>query len=357
MEIIDNFKDLADDKKYISDLREIVMNRTFFEPTENMFTIVPGIKGGQQVAAMKGFEYVTKKSAGCGGNGVSPEFPAFSQFWNPTLQEVKIEYCYSDFEASFIQWGLNNGYSRKDLDGTALAVFIEDLVSEAMALDLQRIVLMADKDMNALNVLGDETTMLPFYTTIDKGLIPTLTYLKTLPEFADNFVALSKNTGASTAQLSLDADYAVNLYESITADVYDFDADTFLTSNRLYKNYSQWVKRANGYGLQSNVDLTQKGVGALQVDGENLTPVIHYDRWRKKDFTTTSGSPAVTSIYLPHFALLTRKEYLQVGVDDTASLTNITMEYIGGSEEKFWIKANYMLDFKMTNPYAFKAAL
>lgn len=353
MELIDNFKDLADDKRYIQDLREVVMNDTFYQPTENMFTIVPGIKGGQQVAAMKGFEYVTKKSAGCGGNGISPEFPAFSQFWNPTLQEVKIEYCYSDFEASFIQWGLNNGYSRKDLDGTALGLFIQDLVSKAMALDLQRIVFLADKDIAAQNILTDEVTMVPFYNTIDKGLIPTLAYLKTLPEFEENFVALSKNTGAMTDQLNLSSTYALDLYESITGEVYDFDGDIFLTSNRLFKNYEKWVKRANGYGLQQNVDLTQSGVNGLSVDGENLVPVVHYDRWKKKDFVT--GDPE--TIHLPHFAILTRKEFLQVGVDDTASLTNIVMEYIGGSEEKFWIKANYMLDFKMTNPYALKAAL
>ncbi|WP_445454106.1 hypothetical protein [Flavobacterium sp. 25HG05S-40] len=355
MELVENFKDLADDKRYIQDLREVVMNETFYQPTENMFTIVPGIKGGQQVAAMKGFEYVTKKSAGCGGDGISPEFPAFSQFWNPTLQEVKIEYCYSDFEASFIQWGMNNGYQRKDLDGTALGVFIQDLVSKAMALDLQRIVLMADKDIAAQNILADEATKVPFYNTIDKGLIPTLAYLKTLPEFEENFVELTKNTGPMFEQTDLSSEYAVDLYESITDDVYDFDADIFLTSNRLFKNYTKWIKRNNGYGLQSNVDLTQKGVKDANVDGEKLLPVVHYDRWKKADFVTGAGDDA--TIHLPHFALLTRKEYLQVGVDDAASLQNIVMEYIGGKEETFWIKANYLLDFKMVNPYAMKAAL
>ncbi|MBA4154153.1 hypothetical protein [Flavobacterium sp.] len=355
MEIIENFKNLADDKRYIEDLREVVMNDTFYQPTENMFTIVPGIKGGQQVAAMRGFEYITKKSAGCGGDGISPTFPAFSQFWNPTLQEVKIQYCYKDFETSFVQWGLKNGYARKDLTGTELGVFIQYLVSKAIALDLQRIVLMADKDIAAQNILTDEVTKVQFYNTIDKGLIPTLAYLKTLPEFAEAFVELSKNTGAQSVQLALDADYAVNLYESITDDVYDFDADLFLTSNRLFKNYTKWIKRNNGYGLQSNVDLTQKGVKDANVDGEKLVPVVHYDRWKKADFVT--GVAPADTIHLPHFALLTRKEYLQVGVDDEASLTDITLEYVGGKEETFWIKANFMLDFKMTNPYAMKAAL
>lgn len=353
MEIISNFKNLATSDRYVQDLKEIIKNEVFQQDTSSFFTIVPGIKGGQQVAAMKGFEYVTVASEGCGGAGISPTFPAFSQKWNPKLAEVKIQYCYKDFENSFVQWGLNNGYKRKDLTGTELALFIEDLVVKAMKLDLQRIVLMGDEDIAAQNILTDEAGKVKFYDIIDKGLLPTLQYLKTLPEFAGNFYPLSKNSGAMTDQLNLPATYALDLYESVVEDVTDFDADILLTSNKLFKNYQKWVKRANGYGLQSNVDLTQKGVKNLQVDGENLTPVVHYDRWRKNDFVT--GDPA--HIHLPHFALYTRKEYLQVGVDDAASLEDITLEYIGGSEETFWIKANYLVDFKMTNPYAFTAAI
>lgn len=353
MEIVSSFKALATDERFIQDTKEIIKNDLFYQPTENFFTIVPGIKGGQQVAAMKGFEYVTVASAGCGGNGVSPDFPAFSQFWEPKLQEVKISYCYTDFMGHFTQWGLANGYGIKDLGSTELAMFLQDLITKAMQLDMQRIVLMADADIEAQNILTDETAKAKYYKTIDKGLIPTLQYLKTLPEFADAFVALSKNTGAMTSQLALGDTYALDLYESVTDDVYDFDADIMLTSNRLFKNYQKWVKRANGYGLQSNVDLTQKGVRDVSIDGEKLVPVVNYDRWKKADFVTGS----TPTIHLPHFALLTRKEYLQVGVDDAAALENLTFEYIGGADEKFWIKANYMLDFKMVNPYAMRAAL
>lgn len=354
MELISNFKNLADDKRFIEDTREIIVNDLFMQPTENFFTIVPGVKGGQQVAAMKGFEYVTVKSAGCGGDGVSPTWPAFSQFWNPQLQEVKISYCYSDFENSYLQWGLNNGYQRKDLDGTTLALFIQDMITKAMLMDMQRIVLLADEDIEAQNILTNEASMAKFYNTIPKGLISTLQYLKTLPEFAENFVALSKNTGAMSSQLSLDAEYALNIYENVT-DQYDFDGDILLSSNVLFKNYEKWVKRANGYGLQSNVDLTQRGVGNLSVNGENILPIVNYDRWKKKDFVT--GTAPNQTIHLPHFALFTRKEWLQVGVDEQAALQNLTLEYIGGKEETFWIKANYMLDFKMVNPYGLKAAL
>lgn len=353
MGLIADFKDLATSDRFIQDTREIVMNDLFYEPTENFFTIVPGIKGGQQVAAMKGFEYITKASAGCGGNGISPDFPAFSQKWNPKLAEVKLEYCYQDFENSFLQWGLNNGYKRKDLTGTEMALFIQDLVAKAMALDLQRIALLSDAGIAAQDILTDEGTKAPFYNIIDKGLIPTLQYLKTLPEFAGNFVALDKNTGAAAVQLALADDYAVKLYESLILESYDFDGDILLSSNRLALNYDAFLRRGNGYNIQGNLDATQNGVSGAKVAGQAITPMKNYDRWKKTDFTT--GDPA--TIHLPHVALFTKKEYLQIGIDDAASLQDLTLEYIGGSEETFWIKANYMVDFKMTNPYALKAAL
>jgi hypothetical protein len=350
MGLVSDFKALADDKQFVKDTSEIVRTKLFHEPTETFFTIVPGIKGGKQVAAMKGFEYVTKASAGCGGAGISPSFPAFSQFWNPKLAEVKIELCYDDFESSYLQWALNNGYQRKDLTGTEMALFIESLVFDAMLLDLQRMALLSDKDIATQNILTDPLKA-PFYNIIDKGLIPTLQYLKTLPEFAENFVALSKNTGLVAVQTALDPEYAVDLYESLILESYDFDGDMLLSSNRLALNYDKWLRRGNGYGIQQNIDATQNGVQGAKVSGHLVMPVKNYDRWKKKDFTTAG------SIHLPHFAMYTKKEFLQIGVDDTAALENLTLEYVGGKEETFWIKGNYMFDFKMVNPYEFKAAL
>lgn len=356
MELKSAFQLLATDERFIQDTREIIVNDLFHQPTNEFFTIVPGIKGGQQVAAMRGFEYVTVKSAGCGGAGISPDFPAFSQFWNPTLQEVKLNYCYDDFMGYFTQWALNNGHDIKNLEGTELGMFIQDHVAKAMELDLLRIVLLGDKDIATQDILTDEATYAKFYNTIDKGLIPTLQYLSTLPEFADAFVDLPQNDAATIAlQNTFGATDALDIYEKIL-DQYDFDSDILLTSNRLFKNYQKWVKRANGYGLQSNVDLTMKGTGDLQIDGESLKPIVNYDRWKQKDFIV-DNDPDPDTIHLPHFALNTRKEYLQVGVDSEAALSDLRLEYIGGADETFWIKANYMLDFKMVNPYALKAAL
>jgi hypothetical protein len=356
MNLVADFKALADDKQYIKDTTEIVRTKLFHEPTETFFTIVPGIKGGKQVAAMKGFEYITKASAGCGGNGISPEFPAFSQFWNPKLAEVKIELCYADFESSFMQWALNNGYQRKDLTSTEMALFIESLVMDAMALDLQRIALLSDANIATQDILTDPATKAPFYNIIEKGLIPTLQYLKTLPEFADNFVTLEQNTGTLADQMFFSAEAAVELYESLILESYDFDGDMLLSSNRLALSYDKFLRRGNGYNIQGNLDTTQKGIQGAEVSGHPVVSVKNYDRWKKKDFLIedANGDP---TIHLPHFAMFTKKEFLQIGVDDTAALENLTLEYIGGKDETFWIKGNYMVDFKMVNPYEMKVAL
>lgn len=357
MELIQNFKNLANSDRYIEELKEIVLTKLFQQDAEDFFTIVPGVKGGQQVASMKGFEYITKASEGCGGSGISPTFPAFSQKWNPKLAEVKIEICYSDFLSTFIQWGLKNGYQIKDLTGTELGVFIQELVGDAMKRDLLRNALLSDKDIASQDILTDEVGKAPFYNIIDKGLLPTLAYLKTLPEFADAFYTLDKNTGTVAQQMALTPEYAVNTYEKLILDNYEFEADILLTSNKLFKNYEAFLRRANGYGVQGNIDATVNGVNGGRIDGKDIVkPVVAYDGWKKKDFTISDGAGGLT-VHQPHFALLTRKEFLQIGVDDVASLQNIVLEYIGGAEETFWIKANYLFDFKMVNPYALKASL
>lgn len=351
MELKSAFQLLATDERFIQDTKEIIKNDLFHQPTNDFFTIVPGIKGGQQVAAMKGFEYITTKSAGCGGDGISPDFPAFSQFWNPTLQEVKLNYCYDDFMGQFTQWSLANGHDIKDLGQTELAMFIQDLTTKAMELDLLRIVLLGDTDIATQSVLTDDAAYAKYYNTIDKGLIPTLQYLATLPEFSDNFIDLAQNDEATVAlQNTFASTDALEIFEEVS-DQYDFDSDILLSSNRLFKNYAKWVKRANGFGVQSNIDDTIKGVKQAMIDGNNITPIVNYDRWKQKDFVQAGA------VHIPHFALNTRKEFLQVGVDSEAALSDLRFEYIGGKDETFWIKANYMLDFKMVNPYALKAAL
>lgn len=349
------FKEIANDQRAIQSIREASVHKSLYEETTNMFSIIPGIKGGQQVAALKGFEYITQKGVACGGNSLSPDMSAISQYWEPQLQEINIKFCYSDFMNQFTQWGLANGYQIKDLAEAEFMDFIQDMISDAMRLDMQRNALFADEDL----VAGDMTdaNKLPFYQTIKKGLVPTLEYFKTIPELADKFISLGNNTQpTSTQQYQLASDVAANIFEEIT-DVYDFDGNILLTNQKMYKNYEKYTTLgAIGAGLQSSKDALMNGSAPLSYGGESITPMKNFDRWRRNDFTVDNGSGDVVTM-LPHLALFTKKEHLQIGVDDMSALSDLTFEYIGGSDEHFYIKGNYMMDFKMVNPYEFKCAL
>ena len=345
LNVLSTFKDIASDSRLIEDVREIVISRVLKENLTDYFTIVPGIKGGKQVAAMRGIEKITFKDTGCDPNFMTPNFPALTQVWEPTRASVRIKFCHKDFEAKFTQWALGNGYDVKKLDEADFFQFILDFVTEAMERDILRLGLMGDADIASQSILKNASDAAA-YDVVKKGLLPTLQYFNTITELQDNFVELSKNSG--TSQQTLTADYAKGIYEEVV-DVMDFDGDSLFSNHALYKNYSKWMK--NALELESSKSQVQQGIPNLIIDGERITPIKNYDRWRKNDFTVSNHT------HLPHFALFTKKEYLQIGVDSEAALSDLIFEYPGGSDENFYIKANYMIDFKMTNPYEFKAAI
>jgi hypothetical protein len=338
------FTELATDDRLIQQTSEIIKSKVLYEEASELFTIVPGIKGGQQVAAAKTPEYITRASQGCGGNALNPNMPAISQKWNPKLAEVKIKYCYTDFMGFFTQWGLKNGYAVKDLSDTEFMKFIYDFTAEAVKADMLRIALLADEDISTQSILTDPAKA-EFYNVIPKGLIPTLQYFSTVGALEDNFIELAANAQGDPYNLA--NGYSKDLFRQLTRDI-AFAQGQILTNSKLYQNYEDYFEDLAGVGVESSITRIQNGQARLSRSG---SPIVHsqgFDRWRINDFVSTE--PA-------HFAIHTDKTNLQIGVDDERSLTDLTFEYMGGDDEHFYIKANYMMDFKIPNPFDFKAAI
>lgn len=340
------FTELNTDDRLIEQTSEIIKSKVLYEEASELFTIVPGIKGGQQVAAAKTPEYITRASQGCGGNALNPDMPAISQKWNPKLAEIKIKYCYTDFMGFFTQWGLKNGYAIKDLGDTEFMKFIYDFVGEAIKADMLRIALLADEDISTAGVLLDASKA-EFYNIIPKGLIPTLQYFTTVGALEDNFIELSANAQGDPYNLA--SGYAKDLFRQLTRDI-AFSQGQILTNGKLYQNYEDYFEDLAGVGVETSIARIQNGQGRLSRSG---APIVHtqgYDRWNINDFDPLQVAQA-------HFAIHTEKTNLQIGVDDVRSLEDLTFEYIGGDDEHFYIKANYMMDFKIPNPFDFKAAI
>lgn len=355
LNFVTTFQQIAGHTRLIQDLTEAIKNKLFYEDANNFFTIQPGIKGGQQVVALQPLEYVTTKETGCGNAAKTYSVNGVTQTWEPQLAKVNIKMCYTEFMDAFTRWGLANGYDIHKLDEAKFFDFIQDMVIEAMKADFLRLALFGDADIASQSILADAGKE-DYYDVIKKGLIPTLQYFKTDPKLADSFLTISKNSETTrAAQLALGSTDALDLLESLTDDQY-FDSNQMLTSNSLFKNYKNFLRRGAGNTpLESSKEQIQTGLESLKFDGELLTPVKFYDKKRLEDFTKDNGAADVVT-HLPHFAVNTSKENLVIGVDDVNALTDLRLEYIGGEDEHFYIKGNYQMDFKIPNPYALRAA-
>jgi hypothetical protein len=354
--VVNAFSTIANHNRLLQDLKDAIKNKVFFDEAENFFRIQPGIKGGQQVVALDPLEYVTKKESGCGDTAQSYSMSGIEQKWEPQLAKVNIKMCYSEFASAFTRWGLANGYDIHNLGEAEFFNFILDMVVDAMKADFVRIALFGDVSIASQDILAAEAKE-PYYDVINKGLIPTLQYFSGLAALEDQFVTLTKNSAIDRAtQMTLDADYALTLFESLTDNQY-FESDQILTSHSLYKNYKNYLRKSLA-PLESSKQGIQEGMESLKFDGEQLKAIKFYDKKRLEDFTKGNGeTPEADVTHLPHFALNTSRDNLVIGVDDLDALTDLRLEYIGGSDEHFYIKGNYQVDFKIPNPKALRAAL
>lgn len=347
MDLITSFQEINNSDRLLQDLKDAIVQDAITRPADSIFSIVPGIKGGQQVVALKDQEYVTKQQAGCTPTFTSFNVDGIAQKWNPRSMDVRIKMCYTEFEGAFVQWGLANGYDRRNLQEADFFDFIKEMVSKSMAKDFVRVAIFGNKDITTDAILDTNAVgTADDYDQIDAGLVKTLQLFKANPELASQFVEIAKNAGADFASQELATGEATTIYDELVASLEFEGGDQFLTSNTLFRNYKDEFR---GKLLESGVSAIQNTFDP-QFDGKALTDLkLAYDKIVKRDF-------AKLAYNLPHLAVIADKSNLQIGVDDTAALTDLRMEYVGGTDENFYIKASYLMDFKIPNPYAVGAA-
>jgi hypothetical protein len=347
VDIVQELKNVADDTRNISAIKDVVKEELFTDELNKHFTVVPNIKGKKQIVVARPFKHVISKEEGCNNTFITVSNDFIKQEWDPREIRVGIKMCYSEIKESFEQWMWKNGYEAKDLTGTEYLDFVSDFVKKAIARDIYALVLFGNENIDT-NILTD-ANFAPFYNLIDKGLMPTLQYFKTMPAFAKNFVDLTENAGADyAAQNNLSESFAKNLFFKLVQQAYNVPENaSLLSSDSLFMNYANMFTTKE---LESERQNIKQGISTLGVWGKKLESVKTYDITRFEDFN--SGA----RLHIPHFALFAERSNLQIGVDKESSLEDLTFEYVGGSDENFYIKGRMMLDFKIPNPTAIKAA-
>lgn len=356
LNLINTVQAINSDVQAINDLRELIVNQAFYDDANLIFRLQPGIKGKKDVVALDSREYVTTKKKGCNLTTYSSfELSGIKQQWDPRVCEVFIGICESEFEDSFLQWGLANGVARYDLNESTFVDFIKSTVSEAIRADFMRIALFGDENIAAQDILGDADKA-EFYDLIGKGLIPTLQYFKSLTNLGldAQFTDIDANNAATRVeQMNLGSTAALDLFDAMREGVY-YPVDQFITSDSLLRNYTKYMTRGLS-PLESSKTQIINGVQNLAYDGMVIQSSMFHDMVRERDFTKTVNGAPVT--HLPHFAVLGEKNNFVIGIDDEASLSDLKLEYIGGKERMFYISASYLMDFKIPNPKRIKAAL
>ena len=351
VDIVQELKNVANDTRNISAIKDVVKEELFTDELGKYFTVVPNIKGKKQIVVARPFKHVISKEEGCNNSFITVSNDFIKQEWDPREIRVGIKMCYSEIKESFEQWMWKNGYEAKDLTGTDYLDFVSEFVKKAIARDVFALSLFGNENIDvtpATTPLTD-VAFAPFYNLIDKGLIPTLQYFKTIPAFANNFVDLAENAGADyNAQNNLGESHAKDLFFKLVQQAYNVpETASLLSSDSLFMNYANMFTTKE---LESERQNIKEGVSTLGVWGKKLESVKTYDITRFEDFNNG------TKLHIPHFALFAEKSNLQLGVDKESSLEDLTFEYVGGSDESFYIKGRMMLDFKIPNPTAIKAA-
>jgi hypothetical protein len=303
---------LAFNGKEVESLGEILVDGAYVLPaiTEH-HTIVQGIVAKQQVGYLERLYKITKADVGCGDNFNNKQIASREKFWDPKKVEVAFKQCYTDLEQTFFMWAIKQGSQLPNLTETDAYRFILELLQGGISDDTQRMGWFGDTA--AANVSGagkiKNGVSVTDYTPYD-GLWKRLFAIGTAN--ASQVTAIAANAGASYAaqNIASTADVAYNTFqamlESADSRIFAMGTPQILTTRKMLNNYKRTLR---GKETDASFVKIENGQGQYMFDG---VLIKEYELW---DRTITADFDNGTKHDLPHRAVLTTKENLQLGYD------------------------------------------
>ena len=87
-----------------------------------ILTLRDGTKAKEDILFAKRFSKVTHLDTGCGTVPNTPGMDVEKLTWDPVALEAWISECAADFENTFMEWGLGEGYERHDLEAAVIKI-------------------------------------------------------------------------------------------------------------------------------------------------------------------------------------------------------------------------------------------
>lgn len=318
------------------------------EITEFM-TIVENIVAKEQIAFLGRLSKLTKLNAGCGSSPNNKTIPLTEKFWNPVAVEAWLTQCETDLENTFFVWGAKKGIDREDLTGTDFANYVLDIMTQAMREDALRFLWFgdtaADEITNGsfLNAAAD----IPYYNTIDgfwKQIFTAVTGNTTTR------ITITENAGVNYAAQVLPAGaayaYLLAMVEQADPRLAAADGAFIGMTQSMYNN---WLATKESKSFDSSFARQDK---AFKQDIFRGYPIYVMNFWdRNINADMNNGTKRIS----PHRAIMTTKENLLVGFDESGSVTKVDAWF--NKETKInHMRGGYKIDAKMAYDFMTIAA-
>jgi len=344
--------DLTFNGRELQSMSEAVFEGTFEREDLNaVHTVVEGIFAKMQIGIAGVLGNVGKEAVTC-PPATDGTIPWTEKFWDPKDIEARLLQCWKDLLPSFHAWGLKNGCDISNLDGTDYWNFVVDRLGDAVQEAIWRIAWFGDEAEDNVSGAGNITNGVdPLYYTMLDGFWPQLIAIATAD--TDRRVTISENAGVTYVLQELADDAALGYFKDMkyNADLRlrGLPGQMILCSQSMFDNYAHTLRGSSTTSGDLAYARIEGGYVGLMFEAIPVIPLNIWDRKIQSDFDTG------TVHYLPHRAVLTTKENLQIGAGSTGELNEVTTNYDARTKETF-SDACWKMDAKVILDYAIQAA-
>jgi hypothetical protein len=329
-----------------------------------LLTISDDIKAKMDILFAKRFKKVTHLDTGCGTVPHTPGMDVEKLTWDPVALEAWIAECGSDFDGTFMAWGLGVGYKRLDLQEAAIKIrsglgesddttlnywneFVQDQMEAAIRDDIFRIGYFADPALTAGQLTNGAADLVNYNQL--RGLWPQIIALATVyPKVRAYTIAANQ-----TANQELAPGESLQIFQKLIRGADrrllsgKFGVPTIQCTQSIADNWADY--RMSNDKLETSWQLQVTGLVGPKFLNVVVVPVPEWDDILMEDFDIAG------KINLPHRAVLTTNANMQLGFDSYAASTQVESWF--NRESKFThMRGNWKMDAKVMRPFLTRAA-
>jgi hypothetical protein len=345
--------------------RELILEPVLEAPElTQLLTITDDIKAKLDILFAKRFKKVTHLDTGCGTVPHTPGMDVEKLTWDPVALEAWIAECGSDFDGTFMAWGLGVGYKRLDLQQAAIKIrtglgegdpttlnywneFVQDMMEAAIRDDIFRIGYFGDPAITAAMLTAGAGDVKNYNQL--RGLWPQIIALATVyPQVRAYTIGANQS-----ASQELAAGESLTIFHKLIRGADrrllsgKFGTPIIQCTQSIADNWADY--RMSNDKLETSWALQETGLIGPKYNNIMIRPVAEWDEILMEDFDVAG------KINLPHRAVLTTSANMQLGFDSYDAATQVESWF--NRESKFThMRGNWKMDAKVMRPFLTRAA-